>query len=137
MGGQCDPAIGLPDGASAMRISRQALVLAIGSALLCCSSRESNSPDRKAAATGDRLPLRHLSYVDLESDSAGYRLMRNRPEWVAFWVRYWRGFHGSSAPVPPAPDFDFTREMLLGVGSGAHAGCGELDEIIINHVELK
>ena len=104
---------------------------------LCCTSRASNSPDRKAAATSDRLALRHLRYDDLASESAGYRLMRNRTEWVAFWERYWTGHQGPNAPMPSPPDFDFTREMLLGVGSGAHSGCGNFDEIIINHVDAK
>ena len=53
-------------------------------------------------------------------DEAGQFVLRNAGDWAAIWQR----IHSRMRPVPPLPEVDFEREMMIVVASGRRRSGG-------------
>jgi hypothetical protein len=86
----------------------------------CASSEVSTSPP------GSSIPIVRLrsepySFTFVSGfDEPSRLVVRDLATWQAAWTRTFRG----ASPIPPLPDIDFSREMVVLVALGSHSSGG-------------
>jgi len=91
-------------------------VLAAG----CATSEVSTSPPGSSISIV-RLRSEPYSFTFVSGFNEPARLMvRDPATWQAVWVQTFRG----ASPLPPLPDIDFSREMVVVVALGSHSSGG-------------
>lgn len=112
-----------------LSLTLSALLLAAG-----CGGAGTLGPGdaRSAGPAGDPVPLTRLrpepysfSFYSGLTDSARV-VVRDAREWEAVWREVWR----NQTPVPPLPEIDFAREMVVvaALGSRSSGGYGIIVE---------
>lgn len=101
-------------------VCRSSVVITLAVAAACFAGDVNTPPP------GDPIPITRLrsepySFTAYSGfDQSARLIIRDPMTWQAAWLKTFRG----TSPIPPAPEIDFSQEMVVLVALGAHSTGG-------------